>query len=46
MELSDLSEAVQAERDDFRGAPLTLAETRLIEAVRRAERTTPPAQAR
>ncbi|CAE7251057.1 unnamed protein product, partial [Symbiodinium sp. CCMP2456] len=37
IELSSLSEAVQGERDDFRGAPLTLAETRLIEAVRRAE---------
>ena len=46
IELSRLLEAVQAERDDFRGAALNLAETRLIEAVRRAERPAPVAQAR
>ncbi|CAE7767215.1 unnamed protein product [Symbiodinium sp. KB8] len=36
-EISHLFETVQIELDDFRGAPLTLAETRLMEAVRRAE---------
>ena len=45
-ELSHLFETVQTELDDFRGAPLTLAETRLMEALRRAERSAPPAQAR
>ena len=46
-EISHLFETVQIELDDFRGAPLTLAETRLMEAVRRVECSAPPpAQAR